>query len=128
MTALVCEQGRAAIAQALTDSRRPAQTPALASHIAGCASCRAQRGAILARLAQGVNTRADTCAACAADLAAYVDVLLDQGASAAASAHPHVWWHLWTCADCAELFAQTATLAAAERAGDLPPLPAAHAR
>jgi hypothetical protein len=113
--------------QALTDRRKPAQTPALAGHIAGCAECQALRRSVLDRLLPGAGTPADTCAACEADLAAYIDALLDQGSAAAARAYPHVWWHLWACEDCADLFTQTAALAAAERSGALPPLPAARA-
>jgi hypothetical protein len=60
-----------------------------------------------------------------ADLAAYVDMTLDQGVHTSATAYPHVWWHLWSCASCAEIFAQTATLADAERTGVLLPLPVA---
>jgi hypothetical protein len=114
--------------QALTNRRKPAQTPALAGHIAGCAECQALRRSVLDRLLPGVGAPADTCAAGEADLAIYIDTLLDQGSGAAARAYPHVWWHLWACADCADLFTQTAALAAAERSGALPPLPAASAR
>jgi len=113
----------AALLRTLTSSREPIHAPALAQHIAGCAECQALRLYVLGQLCPGADISADSCAQCEGELAAYVDLTLDEGASAAAAAYPHVWWHLWSCVGCAEIVVQVAALAAAERAGDLPALP-----
>jgi len=123
----LCFRTHAALLMTLTRSRQPAQTPDIALHVARCSECQALRVYVLEQLLPGVDIPTDSCSVCDADLAAYVDMHLDQSASAAAAAYPHVWWHLWSCTDCAEIFAQTATLAGAERAGILSPLPTAKA-
>jgi hypothetical protein len=102
----------------------PAPPPAdLAAHVAGCARCRGALAATLAGLI-GPPPPADAgCAACEEDLPAALDLERAQGASAAARRYPHVWWHLWTCADCAEIYQATASLLDAEAVGliDAPP-------
>jgi hypothetical protein len=118
-----CAQGRAALLQALTNSRQPAQTPALAQHIARCPDCQKFRDSVLGQLLPGTSTPTDHCERCQSDLATYVDMTLDEGDHTTALAYPHVWWHLWTCPDCAKIFAQTVALACAERTGDIPSLP-----
>jgi hypothetical protein len=52
-----------------------------------------------------------SCDLCQQDLAAYIDIMQDQGERAAAQLYPHVWWHLWTCEECLEIFEETLTLA-----------------
>lgn len=52
-----------------------------------------------------------SCDVCQNDLAAYIDIMQDQGERAAAQLYPHVWWHLWTCEECLEIFEETLTLA-----------------
>lgn len=51
-----------------------------------------------------------SCDVCQQDLAAYIDIMQDQGEWAAAQTYPHVWWHLWTCEECIEIFEDTLTL------------------
>jgi anti-sigma factor RsiW len=109
----------------LTSSRRALQTAQIARHLTHCPECLALRSHIFGLLLPGSAEPAADCDACQDDLAAYVDLSLDDGARAAAEAYPHLWWHLWGCASCAEVFAQTAALAGAERRGALPPLPIA---
>jgi len=52
-----------------------------------------------------------SCEICQQDLAAYIDIMQDQGELTAAQTYPHVWWHLWTCEECVEIFEDTLTLA-----------------
>ncbi|MBX0329904.1 hypothetical protein K2Z83_19755 [Oscillochloris sp. ZM17-4] len=120
-----CDHVRAALLQALTNSHQPAQTPALAQHIAHCSACQDLRASVFQQLLPSKALPADPCALCQLDLAAYVDMNLDAGTHTAALAYPQVWWHLWTCRDCAKIFAQTAALAGAERAGVLTSIPVA---
>lgn len=51
-----------------------------------------------------------TCEMCQDDLASYIDIERQAGPSETIKQYPHVWWHLWTCADCAETYHLTATL------------------
>ncbi|HMQ34644.1 MAG TPA: hypothetical protein PKD53_28165 [Chloroflexaceae bacterium] len=120
-----CDSTRGAILLTLTNSRRPLQTPEIARHLGRCPECLALRQHLLGLLSPGAGHPPDSCSACQEDLAAYVDLSLSAGARAAAETYPHTWWHLWMCQSCAEVFAQTMTLAAAERRGALPPLPVA---
>ncbi|NTW97832.1 MAG: hypothetical protein HGB28_04705 [Oscillochloris sp.] len=118
-----CNQVRAALLLTCTDSRHPAHSPALPRHFLRCAECRALRTYLLYQLLPGADIPDDSCALCESDLAAYADIALDAGARAAAAAYPHVWWHLWACPECAEVFAQTVALSVAAASGALPPLP-----
>lgn len=120
-----CDTSRAALLLTLTSSRRPLQTVAIARHLARCPECQALRLHLLSLLLPGVDVPEVPCDQAQEDLAAYLDMTLDAGAHEAATAYPQVWWHLWACADCAAIFAQTAALASAERSGALPPLPVA---
>jgi len=63
------------------------------------------------------------CQDCANELAAYIETELEQGADQAARTYPGVWWHLWTCQDCAEIYRMTYALVEAEQRGEIPPLP-----
>lgn len=68
---------------------------------------------------------ADDCAACQADLAAYIDAELD--GQPAANLFPMVAGHLATCADCRQVYGELRSLLTAEWRGqfELPPVPAA---
>lgn len=121
------EQTQAALLLSQTSTHEPQQTPALARHLVGCLECQAFRLHVFTQQLPAASPPQVDHEACQADLAAYVDRLLDDGSLAAARAYPHVWWHLWECVDCATIFVQTTALAQAERAGTLPPLPIAPA-
>lgn len=68
---------------------------------------------------------ADDCAACQADLAAYIDAELE--GQPAANRFPMVAGHLPTCADCQQVYRELQSLLTAEWRGqlELPPVPAA---
>jgi hypothetical protein len=65
------------------------------------------------------------CATCQDALDAYIDYERRRGVAAAIQRYPHVWWHLWVCADCAEVYHLTHALLNAEDEQTLVPLPAA---
>jgi hypothetical protein len=56
------------------------------------------------------------CRRCLEDLPAFIERDLDD-TLAAARIYPQVWWHLWTCPECAETYRLTGTLLEAERLG-----------
>jgi hypothetical protein len=62
-----------------------------------------------------------SCEACQADLPAYIDREAENPAAAAAM-YPHVWWHLWTCEECAQTYEFTHMLLDAQREGQIAPL------
>lgn len=120
-----CHTVRSILMLTLTNSRRALQTPQITRHFTHCPDCLALRSHLFNLLVSDRAEPVEDCDACQDDLAAYVDLFLDAGARAAAESYPHTWWHLWGCASCAEVFAQTAALASAERRGALSPLPIA---
>jgi hypothetical protein len=100
--------------------------PDLCDHVADCAHCRATLLLFAAELLNApLEVAPVTCADCQDDLAAYVDIEHEESAEAALGAYPHVWWHLWTCADCAETYRMLVALLDAEDVGVLPALPLA---
>ena len=95
---------------------------ALYRHLSVCGRCRA--GMLL--LTRGLDPRlcrhgaGYSCEQCQADLAAFIEIELDNPAQAAAT-YPHVWRHLWACWACARTYEYTHMLLAAERSGWLAP-------
>src|SRR5262245_35706021 len=93
-------------------------SPALYRHLSVCDRC--HDGMLL--LMSGLDPRlcrhgaGYSCEQCQADLAAFIELELDDPAQAAAS-YPHVWRHLWVCWACARTYEYTHTLLAAERSG-----------
>jgi hypothetical protein len=76
--------------------------PLLVDHVAGCARCRGVLLLIVAELLHApLTVAATTCDHCMDDLAASLDMERDEGIAQAIRAYPHVWWHLWICAECA---------------------------
>jgi len=92
-------------------------SPELVAHVADCAICQGALALTLAELT-GVGQPAmrPGCERCLAELPEYVEANLEDPA-AAARALPTVWWHLWTCPSCAEVFLLTHDMVLAERAG-----------
>lgn len=80
-------------------------------HIAGCARCRGVLVLLMADLvAAPLSMTAVSCADCQRDLAMYIDIECEQGATAAIQALPEVWWHFWTCRSCVEVYEDTRRL------------------
>jgi hypothetical protein len=123
---VTCDEIRAALLLTMTHSRRPQPTLKQAQHLAHCHDCQALRRYLYQMLLAGIDQPTTSCAACQDDLAAYVDRSLDLGARVAAEAYPDLWWHLWSCPACAEVFTYTAALATAERQHALHALPLAY--
>jgi hypothetical protein len=115
-----CVIARRALRRAIQADRSSAFDPRVAAHIAGCESC---RGALLLVVTELFGMPAAPpvigCSQCLADLPAYVEHE-DAGAPGeAARAFPHVWWHLWTCAECAETYDLTRMLVLAVQHGEI---------
>jgi predicted anti-sigma-YlaC factor YlaD len=101
---------------------------AVIAHIATCAECRGMLIVAAAALAGAGQAPASIgCADCQDQLAAYIDRELEAGTKAAIQDYPQVWWHLWLCPTCAEIYQLTTALAEATQAGILPPLPSEYA-
>ncbi|HEY0601319.1 MAG TPA: hypothetical protein VGD58_00345 [Herpetosiphonaceae bacterium] len=124
MQSELCTQVQAWIQQSgdLIDPGLPPDE--LCEHIPGCTVCRSRLAVLLAALLDvpGLSA-ASSCEQCQHDLPEYIDIEHAQGTKAAAHTYPHVWWHLLTCPDCAETYAWTTKLLAAEEAGELEPVP-----
>jgi hypothetical protein len=102
----------------------PAPPPALADHVSTCPCCRAALLLILvAVLPAARDIEQTSCDQCQDDLAAYIDIEHDSGITEALTAYPHVWWHLWTCADCSTAYQMVIAIQAAEIAETLAPMP-----
>ena len=96
----------------------------ISDHVADCPVCRGALTTLMATLLHS-SPEADAVSACVnpQDMAAYIDIERNEGALAAFQRYPHVWWHLWTCRECAETYHLTGMLLDAEEAGALMPLP-----
>lgn len=85
-----------------------AQPPdALVEHVVGCAACRGTLLVLMTSLLGAPTPRGSSCKQCQQDLAPYIDAQIADGARWAVRVYPEVWWHLWTCLDCAEIYRLT---------------------
>ncbi|WP_129632361.1 hypothetical protein [Candidatus Oscillochloris fontis] len=95
----------------------------LIDHVASCARCQhVLLDQVADRLGAPLDLQPVDCDACDEDLPAYIDTEYDEGTLAAIKSYPHVWWHLWTCRECASSYQMILALQAAEAAGELPPI------
>ena len=103
-------------------SALPAPPPfELAAHVAGCPACRGLLAAVAANLLRVPSARGDLrCDECQAALDGYIDCERRHGVAAAVQRYPDVWWHLWVCEDCAEVYQLTNALVDAEEQVALP--------
>src|SRR5215216_2865099 len=119
----ICHQVIAELSQVLQEHPPAPLSDASYKHMSRCSRCRA--GLLL--LARAFDPEPNllgtgiACDSCQTDLAAYVD-LEAEDAALAATTYPHVWWHLWTCQECAETYDLTHMLLDAQHAGQLVPL------
>jgi len=108
MDKLRCVDVRSRIQQIVLSDEPNRPDPAIAAHIASCELC---RGAFVLLAAQAVElpslSAPLSCRQCDQDLAAFIEHELEEGSAAAIRTYPHIWWHLWTCADCAETYRVT---------------------
>ena len=93
--------------------------PLIRAHIAGCHTCQAALLVLARELATPRPPAPIACWQCREDLPAYLEY--DQPTEAI-RAYPEVWWHLATCAGCAETARLAGALLEAEQAGALSPL------
>ncbi|RRR72823.1 MAG: hypothetical protein EI684_09635 [Candidatus Viridilinea halotolerans] len=97
---------------------------AITEHVAACVRC---RGGVLLLAGELLGApfapAAGDCDQCQDDLAAFIDLERDEGTLTALHEYAHVWWHLWQCADCVEVYRMVLTLQQAEAEQRLPPLP-----
>lgn len=99
----------------------PTPTPALAAHAATCPTCQAALLLLARELAAPSLPATISCQQCRDDLPGYLEHDLP---AEAIGEYPQVWWHVSTCADCAETARLTRALIEAERSGALvPPRP-----
>ena len=78
-------------------------------HLSECPLCRA--GILFTLRASNLAPRPApaSCDECQADLPAFID-LEQRDPAAAPQTYPGVWWHLWTCPDCSDIYAITRAL------------------
>jgi hypothetical protein len=99
--------------------------PELCAHVAQCDLC---KGALLALLIEASGISPESlevdCQNSLDDLAPFIE-LETQDTLLAIRSYPHVWWHIWTCEECAANYRLIRALSEAERAGQLtlPPIP-----
>ncbi len=97
----------------------------LCEHVVNCASCRAFLLLLMTELFDiPLSIRPISCSQCQQDLAAYIDIVRHEGQQAAISEYAHVWWHLWFCTDCAEMYHMVTTLQGFEKTAVAAPLAA----
>src|SRR5215213_7057658 len=119
----ICNQVIAEISRSLHEHPPATHTLASYNHLSTCSRCRV--GLLLLTRAFDPEPpllgTSISCEACQADLPAYIDREAENPAAAAAM-YPHVWWHLWTCEECAQTYEFTHMLLDAQREGQIAPL------
>lgn len=105
----------AAIIKALESQDRARLLAALYRHLSVCKSCRARL-----LYMRGLHPHSYSCEQCQAELPAFIELDLDNPAQAAAT-YPLLGLHLRVCWSCAQTYACTHRLLAAERSGYLAP-------
>lgn len=127
---VTCATARQFLARSSDHSTSAILPPELVNHIAGCARCRGVLALVVVADVGGAYLPAPlSCEECQARLAGWIDRELETGLAAAVYEDRAIWWHLWTCTDCAEIYTFTRALVAATRANELSllPLPSASA-
>lgn len=116
MPHLVCADMQKWLQQTILSNVRTLPDPALCEHVATCPLCQGVL-AVLAIEALGLRAPPDgiSCQRCEEELAAFIDHEAEEGSAAAIRAYPQIWWHLWTCEDCAETYRITRSLLAVEQ-------------
>jgi hypothetical protein len=108
-----CEMALAKLLAAVR-LRRPALLEQVErEHLQSCSVCRGSLLTLLLSLdpTLAIGNQPIDCEQCRAQLAAFIDgEQLDP--AAAARAYPDVWWHLWTCWECAQVYEMTMAMLA----------------
>lgn len=115
METISCIQVQEWVEAALRSGTVAPPSAALYAHIADCPIC---SGALLLLVAHAATASpaAASHEQCLNDLAAFIDAEAIDAFQARCD-YPHVWWHLWSCTECAETYALTRALLADERQG-----------
>lgn len=91
----------------LTQTHNPTALPPeqLIAHITSCATCRGQLVLLMTEIV-GVplHIQGISCERCQRDLPAYIDMEAHTDLRLAVQTFPEIWWHLWTCEECAETY------------------------
>lgn len=119
-----CKRVRAWLRQREPDDSLALPPFDISDHVANCPVCRGALATLMATLLHS-SPEVDAASSCVEpqDMAAYIDIERDEGALAAFQRYPQLWWHLWTCRECAETYHLTRALLEAEESGALMPLP-----
>jgi hypothetical protein len=116
MSNLVCADIRQWVQQAVLSDDPTLPVEVLSEHVATCPLC---QGALAALAVETLGMTASlpdsACSQSEDELAAFIEQEAEEGCCAAIRTYPHIWWHLWTCAVCAETYQITRSLLRAER-------------
>lgn len=117
MAELLCADIRQWLLQAASTDGRMVPQPALCEHVAGCSLCRGALALVaLGALGLPAIPEVNTEEHFVDDLAAFIDNEIEEGTLAAIRMYPHVWWHLWTCTECVEVYHITHSVLESEQA------------
>jgi hypothetical protein len=126
MLSPVCQAVFSSVQEALQARNVAPPTSAVAEHIAGCTHCRGALMLLAAAVFEPPRPAEETdCDMCQEYLSSYIDQEIVD-VRTAIQMYPQVWWHLWSCVECAEIYEFTRRLVDAERVGILTPLPRGH--
>jgi len=115
MSNLVCADIRQWLQHAVLSDEPTLPAPALCEHVATCSLCQGALAALAVEVLGLTASLSDIgCEQSEEELAAFIDQEAEEGSYAAIRTYPQIWWHLWTCAVCAETYQITRSLLTAE--------------
>ncbi len=116
MNSKQCASAREYLRAVFVECQPVAPTSDLYTHLTSCNAC---RGIFALYMADAVGMAVPPgpirCDDCEQDIAALIDMERAEGTLAARTAFPRLWWHLWTCASCAETYRMTRLLLSSTR-------------
>lgn len=109
----MCAKVRNYFQRIFVERRAVTPAPDIYIHIAACPLC---RGALALQIASVVGQAQEPirCQESANDIAAFIDVERAEGTEVARRYYPRLWWHLWGCEECADVYRMTRELLAAQ--------------
>jgi hypothetical protein len=118
MAGISCAQARQLLHRDLQTGKVAGSLSEVREHLSTCPICRTALTLITALDLSSVPEPI-SCQRCQEHLPAFIDVEREAGPGRALQVYPNIWWHLWSCATCLEIYDMATALVDAEQHGEL---------